>query len=441
MIRVYTIAAAAALFLALPFLIPYVVLCAKRRRVIRHRLGLTRFTIRPRPGPPAAKTIWVHALSVGETLAAIPLVRALAARFPLRPIVFSVVTIGGYEMARQKLSNTAAAVFFSPYDLPPAVKRMAARIDPGLVVIIETDIWPNFLAEMQRRNVPVMLVNAKLSDRSFAGYRRVVAFSKCLFGMVTKICCQTREDGARFRRLGVEDDRIVVTGNIKFDQGETPPEPPEITHLRTALSSGARRPVWVAGSTHAGEEDILRQALAVVRKKHPDLLLIVAPRDPSRAAAVQRLFAAAGFAAVAMSALSAWNSARAVEVVVIDTLGILKQLYALADVALVGGSLLEIRGIGGHNPLEPAAFAKPVQFGPNMKNFRLIEKLLLASGGAVKVTDARSIAGSLDDLLIDRDRADRMGRQARAVFTANRGAVEKTLAAAAALVEPADPHR
>ncbi|MFZ0614418.1 MAG: glycosyltransferase N-terminal domain-containing protein, partial [Desulfobacterales bacterium] len=275
MIRVYTIAAAAALFLALPFLIPYVTLCGRRRRVILHRLGLTRFTFRPRPGPTADKPIWVHALSVGETLAAIPLVRALGSRFPLRPIVFSAATIGGYEMAWQKLSNTAAAVFFSPYDLPPAVKRMAARIDPGLVVIVETDIWPNFLAEMQRRNVPVMLVNAKLSDRSFAGYRRLAAFSKCLFGMVTKICCQTREDGVRYRRLGVEDDRIVVTGNIKFDQSDDPVETQALAPLRAALSSGARRPVWVAGSTHAGEEDIIRQAFAMVRKKHPDLLLIV----------------------------------------------------------------------------------------------------------------------------------------------------------------------
>ncbi|MFZ0612845.1 MAG: hypothetical protein WAM73_11450, partial [Desulfobacterales bacterium] len=159
---------------------------------------------------------------------------------------------------------------------------------------------------------------------------------------------------------------------------------------------------------------------------------------PSRAAAVQHLFAAAGFAAAAMSALSARDPAQTVAVVVIDTLGILKQLYALADVALVGGSLLEIRGIGGHNPLEPAAFAKPIQFGPNMKNFRQIEILLLAAGGAAQVTDARSIAESLGELLINRELAGRMGRNAHAVFTANQGAVEKTLAAATALIDPAD---
>ncbi len=441
MIRIYTIAGAAALFLALPFLLPYVVLFTRRRRVILRRLGLVLPAIRLRAGSPAAKPIWVHALSVGETLAALPLVRALAARFPLRPVVFSAATIGGYETARQKLADTAAAVFFSPYDLPPAVKRTAARIDPGLVVIIETDIWPHFLAEMQRRTVPVVLANAKLSDRSFAGYRRVAAFSRFLFGMVTTVCCQTREDRDRFRRLGVPGDRIVVTGNIKFDQSDDPVDTRALAPLRAVLDSGRRRPVWVAGSTHAGEEEIIRQAFAIAGNRHPDLLLIVAPRDPARAAAVQRLFAAAGFGAVALSELSVGHPAETIAVVVIDTLGVLKQLYALADVALVGGSLLEIRGIGGHNPLEPAAFAKPVQFGPNMKNFGQIEKLLLAGGGAVRVTDARSIAGSLDDLLIDRDRADRMGRQARAVFTANRGAVEKTLAAAAALIEPADPHR
>ena len=438
MIRVYNLAAAAALLLAFPFVFPYIVISAKRRRVILQRLALARPSIHFRSRPPAGKPIWVHALSVGEVFAGVPLVHALATRYARRPIVFSASTIGGYEMARQKLGDMVAAVFYFPYDLPLAVKRMAAWISPKIVIIVETDIWPNFLSEMQRREVPVILANAKLSNRSFAGYRRVAAFSTSLFAMLTKICCQTREDAARFKRLGVTDDRIEVTGNIKFDQSEDPPETKEIASLRTALNSEPLRPVWVAGSTHEGEEEIIRQAFTLVKKEHPDLLLIVAPRDPSRAGAVCRLFNSAGFGTVAMSALSGSTQMplRRIEVVVIDVLGILKNLYALADVALVGGSLLQIRGIGGHNPLEPAAFGKPVQFGPNMKNFKEIERLLLEAGGAVQVTDARSIGNSLRELLVNHELADRMGFNAHAVFKANKGAVKNTLKAAAALIDP-----
>ena len=313
---------------------------------------------------------------------------------------------------------------------------MAAWITPGVVIIVETDIWPNFLSEMQRRAVPVILANAKLSNRSFTGYRRVAAFSTSLFAMLTKICCQTREDAARFRRLGVTEDRIEITGNIKFDQDEDPPETKEIASLHAALNSEPLRPVWVAGSTHEGEEEFICQAFAMVKKEYPDLLLIVAPRDPSRAGAVCRLFDTAGFGTVAMSALSGSNPMRRIDVVVIDVLGILKTLYALADVALVGGSLLQIRGIGGHNPLEPAAFGKPVQFGPNMKNFKEIERLLLEAEGAVQVTDARSIANSLRELLMNHELANRMGRNAHAVFKANKGAVKNTLKAAATVIDP-----
>lgn len=436
MIRVYTIAAAAVLISVLPLALPYIILSVKRRRVILQRLGLVRPAVDFRSGQPAAKPIWVHALSVGEVLAAIPLARALAQRYADRPIVFSASTLSGHEMARQKLGDTVAAVFFFPYDLPLAVKRAAARIDPGLVVIVETDIWPYFLFEMQRREVAVVLANAKLSDRSFAGYRRVAAFSKALFGMLTRICCQTGEDAERFRRLGAPGDRIEVTGNIKFDQAEDPPETEATAFLQTVLKAEPQRPVWVVGSTHAGEEDIIRKAFSEIKKEHPNLVVILAPRDPARAAAVCRLFGNAGFGTIAVSALNGWNPQRRIDVVVIDSLGILKHLYALADIALVGGSLVDIRGIGGHNPLEPAAFAKAVLFGPHMKNFKEIARLLLDADGAVEVTDARSIANSLRELLMNRELANCMGRNAYAVFISNKGAVKNTVEAIAALLDP-----
>jgi 3-deoxy-D-manno-octulosonic-acid transferase len=385
------------------------------------------------PGRPAGKTIWVHALSVGEVIAAAPLVRSLADRPAGPPIVLSVSTAGGYQTARQKLEGTVAGIIFAPYDLPFIVQRVAAWINPGLAVIVETDVWPNCLCEMRRRNVPVILANAKLSDRSFAGYRRAARFAAYLFAMLTKILCQTREDAARFRQLGVPRDRIEIAGNIKFDQIDEGTLPDQVVSLRRILDAAPQRPVWVAGSTHPGEEDLIRMAFSKIRRTHADLLLIVAPRDPRRAGAVCRLFESAGFAAARLSGLSDRPFRRRAEVVVIDVLGILKHLYALADVALVGGSLLNIRGIGGHNPLEPAAFAKPVLFGPNMKNFKEIEGLLLDARGALRVSGAAALQATVDELLKNRELARRVGRNARGVIDANKGAVARTVAIITAL--------
>jgi 3-deoxy-D-manno-octulosonic-acid transferase len=428
MIWLYNILMAVLLVFGLPVVLPYLALSAKRRPILLRRLGIVRPRPIPHRGAESKKPIWIHALSVGEVLASVPLITALRLDDDDRSIVFSVSTRTGHDIAREKLGALVDAVFFFPFDLPFAVKRVAACIRPAMVIMIETDIWPNFLFDMKRRGVPVTLANAKLSRRSFSGYRRIAPFFREVFSCFTALCCQSVADADRFRRLGLPEDLLSVTGNIKFDQTEMPLPVSEVADLRNLLGIGRRQWVWIAGSTHEGEETVIQQAFGRIKKENPHLMLVVAPRNPERAGSVSRIFSAAGFDTVALSALGGRASQKQADVIVIDTLGLLKNLYALADVALVGGSLIRIRGIGGHNPLEPAAFAKPILFGPHMHNFREIAAMLTAAGGAIQVINAHTLGVTVNDLLADRDRAQHMGQNARRVFDTNKGAVARTMA-------------
>lgn len=429
MIWLYNTVLATLLLFGLPVLIPYMVLSSKRRPILLQRLGIVppRPTIYRKTKP--EKPIWVHALSVGEVLAAIPLLEALRHHFTDRPIVLSASTRTGHTIALEKLGSLVDGVFLFPYDLSFAINRVVACIHPSMVVMIETDIWPNFLFTMKRQGVPVMLANAKLSHRSFSGYRRLGNFAKKLFTCFSALCCQSRADAERFRQLGIPEDILSVTGNIKFDQDETPLTASEVTALRKSLGLSRQQSIWVAGSTHEGEEAVIQKAFVLLKKKNPDLMLVVAPRDPERSESVDRIFRAAGFNVDTLSDLVGGRVSQApADVIVIDTLGMLKRLYALADVALVGGSLIPIRGIGGHNPLEPAAFAKPILFGPHMHNFREIANMLTAAGGAIQVGDTNALDATVNDLLGDRHRARRIGQNAHEIFNANKGAVTKTMA-------------
>jgi 3-deoxy-D-manno-octulosonic-acid transferase len=414
------------LLICLPILIPYLALSTKRRPIILQRLGI----IRPSPKirQIAKKPIWVHALSVGEVMATVPLLKAMRNHYPDRPVVFSASTRSGQNVAQDKLQNLVDGIFFFPYDLSFSVKRIVSYIRPSLVIIVETDIWPNFLSEIKDRNVPIVLANAKLSNRSYVGYRRILTLSRQVISSFTAIGCQSHEDAERFRQLGIPDDIISVTGNIKFDQNVSPLPKNDLDILREFLSINRHQLVWIAGSTHDGEETIIRQAFAMLKKEFSDLVLVVAPRHPERASSVARIFNLAGFSSATLSERTKGNSQKTADVIIIDTLGMLKKLYALADVALVGGSLIHIRGIGGHNPLEPAAFAKPILFGPQMHNFSEIAKMLTKARGAIQVTDPGSIYAAVQDILKNHKRAQDMGRSARLVFDSNKGAVMKTMA-------------
>jgi len=370
------------------------------------------------------KRVWIHALSVGEVISAIPLVKGLTDYSDARNIVFSVSTKTGFDIAKKNLTDAVHAVFYFPYDLIFSVKHIVQRIDSAVVVIVETDIWPNFLFEMKKRQVPVILVNARLSKKSFIGYKRLGFFAKQVFLNFFHICTQSLEDAARFQELGVPNDRITITGNVKFDGTHQIRGSQETDRLRQFLHIQNARKVFLAGSTHPGEESMLLDAFAKIKNHEDDLLLIVVPRNPERAGSVSRMFDSAGFSVGLMKELNKISSGKRLDVIIIDTIGLLKKLYAIADITFIGGSLVNC---GGHNPLEPAAFSKPIIFGHDMSDFADISRMLLDAGGAVCVKDAKDLYNALVLLLENDKSASDMGRNALGVLTANKGAVEKTI--------------
>ena len=411
--------------MGLPLIIPLVLATDKRRKTVLHRLGLMplpKAISQNRSQKRDNRPIWIHALSVGEVLSAVPLIKELKSCFKHQDIVFSASTKTGFEIANNLLKGNVDSIFFFPYDLLVSVKHIAAKVEPAIVIIVESDIWPNFLFEMKRRNVPVILVNARLSKKSYFGYKRFLFFSKRLFLSFSKICVQSSEDANRFSLLGIPRGRITITGNIKFDQQYDFAGREELNKLRQSLLIKPSQKILLAGSTHYGEEAILLDAFSRLKKKYLDLILIIVPRNPDRARSVCRICKSAGLFAVTMSELEEKKPGQ--DVIVVDRIGILKMLYAIADMAFVGGSLVRC---GGHNPIEPAAFSKPIIFGPNMSDFADISDMLIRSGGAVVVQDAESIYRSLEMLITDSKSVESIGRSAFNVFCENKGAVEKTL--------------
>jgi 3-deoxy-D-manno-octulosonic-acid transferase len=428
---IYNIIVFIFLLIGLPILLPLALLSEKRRKTVWHRLGISQPETRaamPELDDSAPKPIWVHALSVGEVLSAEPLLWGLKKRFPNRPLFLTVSTQTGYEIAQKQFKALVAAIRFFPFDLPFSVKRVVRSIDPALVFIVETDIWPNFLAELQKRSIPVFLVNARLSERSLRGYKRLSFFFRPVFSVFARICVQSGLDAGRFARLGIAPDRIYLSGNIKFDRKRATLSPERLSMLRGKLAIYPNQPVIVAGSTHEGEEKILLKGVCRLKKQWPSLLIILAPRDPKRAMPVSRLAKSLGLENVTLSSIKKSQPPPPMDVIVVDEMGMLRDLYAIADIAFVGGSLVPC---SGHNPLEPAAYGKPILFGPDMRDFSSISRSLEMAGGAIRIQNAGSFCQTTNQLLSSAQELKTMGENALNLFQANGGAVEKTLAAAA----------
>lgn len=422
---IYNILVFLFILIGLPILLPLTYLSEKRRKTFWHRLGFTRPRERKGSGVrnnPHPKPIWVHALSVGEVLSAEPLLSSLKKKFPRHPLFLTVSTQTGYDMARQHLKAFPARIGYFPYDLPFCVKQAVRNNDPAMVLIVETDIWPNFMFELQKRSIPVFLVNARLSERSYRGYRRLAPFFRHVFSVFTRICVQSDLDARRFAGLGIPPDRIQLTGNIKFDRDRTSPPPGMLPFLRNRILRN--QPVIVAGSTHEGEEIILLTAMRRLKKRWPSLTMILAPRDPKRAISVSLLAGSMLLSTTTTTSIKKKPSNTPMDVVVVDEMGILRDLYALADISFVGGSLVPC---SGHNPLEPAACGKPILFGPDMRDFLTISRSLKTAGGAFRVRDADSFYQTVDRLLSAPETLREMGQSALSVFEASGGAVEKTL--------------
>ncbi len=424
MIIVYNLIWVLSICLLWPIFVPSVWTREKHRSSFFKRLYMESLS---RCDPDCTDTrnrIWIHALSVGEVLSAEPLVKAFSQKYGVRSLIFTASTQTGFEMAARVIEPYVGALRYFPYDTLFSVNRALDVIKPRQVVVVETDIWPNFLYRLNKRRIPVHLVNARLSDRSFNGYKRVGFLMRPLLSVFGCICAQTDSDRKRFRELGVPDARLVTVGNIKFDQAPVNFSIDDMKLLSQRFHLPVGAPVWVAGSTHEGEEEVLSDAYRrICASDGIPPVLIVAPRDPDRAADVCRIFNRSGCHAMTMDQIE--RQQRASKVVVVDRIGILRKLYALADVAFVGGSLVKA---GGHNPLEPASVAKPILFGPYTDDFRWICQALETAGGAIRVFNAGQLAEKVNELIINREKNRRVGRLGYEVFAENRGAVERTTA-------------
>jgi len=368
--------------------------------------------------------IWVHAVSVGETIAAAPLVRALLRRNPDIPILMTAMTATGSARAKA-LFGDKVLYAFSPYDTPGAVRRFVDRVQPRALVIMETELWPNMIALSYRRNVPIFLINARLSERSAKKYKRVASSVKPLLQSIRWIAAQAAEDASRFLDIGAEPSSVSVTGSIKFDVEISDQTRVQACALREKL--GADRPVWIAASTHEGEDREVLEAHRVILARHPSAQLVIVPRHPERFAAVAALVTSVGLTLERRSAqLRAPEDAPVpdCQVYLGDTMGELLMLYGVSDVAFVGGSLIER---GGHNPLEPAAWGLPVLSGPHIFNFQTIYSQLTTGGGFCMTPSAQSLAERVSELFADRETAVRTGQNALAVVNANRGALERVV--------------
>ncbi|ECC5566008.1 3-deoxy-D-manno-octulosonic acid transferase [Salmonella enterica subsp. enterica serovar Berta] len=363
--------------------------------------------------------IMLHSVSVGETLAAIPLVRALRHRYPDLPITVTTMTPTGSERVQSAFGNDVQHVYL-PYDLPDALNRFLNKIDPKLVLIMETELWPNLIAALHKRHIPLVIANARLSARSAAGYAKLGKFVRTLLRRITLIAAQNEEDGEHFVALGAKNNQVTVTGSLKFDISVTPQLAAKAVTLRSQWAP--HRPVWIATSTHDGEESIVIAAHQALLHQFPNLLLILVPRHPERFPDAINLVRQAGLSYITRS--SGEVPSASTQVVVGDTMGELMLLYGIADLAFVGGSLVER---GGHNPLEAAAHAIPVLMGPHTFNFKDICARLEQASGLITITDAATLAKEVSSLLTDADYRNFYGRHAVEVLYQNQGALQRLL--------------
>jgi 3-deoxy-D-manno-octulosonic-acid transferase len=390
----------------------------------RERLGFPPFQQREQ------QAIWVHAVSVGETLAVAGLVGEIQQSFPERKIFLSHVTPAGRAAGENRLPAVAGR-FYLPLDWRWAVKAALDRIRPALLVIVETELWPNLLRAAHDSGARIILVNARLSTRSFRRYRLARPFMRRVLSDVDRICAQTLADAERFRALGARSDAVVLTGNLKFDF--QPPASGEVGELARlilkALTRARRGPVLVAASTMPGEEPAILQAWAQIKARHPAALLVLAPRHPARFDEVARILTAAHLSFLRRTSLEIREEALAgqlyaPEVLLLDTIGELGGIFELADAVFVGGSLVPT---GGHNLLEPAYWSKPIVFGPHMENFKNIAQLFLDARAALQVRDADELARATLKLLDDEAARRQMGERARQVLGREAGATRRVL--------------
>ncbi|MFA5701830.1 MAG: 3-deoxy-D-manno-octulosonic acid transferase [Desulfuromonas sp.] len=412
------------LLLSMVFLLPWYVIrgCVrgKGRQGLRERLGF----LSPRVLAilKGRQVIWIHAVSVGETRAAVPLIKKLRLTYPDAVLLLSNVTETGREIA-ESIPEIDVCIYF-PIDFSAAARHVVRKVNPALVLIVETEIWPQFVRMCHERAIPVVLVNGRISDRSFPRYRLVDRLLKPVLAQITFFCMQSELDACRIALLGANAENICVSGNIKFDQSGTPAEDLDSKHLRAQFGIASEAKVWVAGSTHQGEDEIIVRVYQRLLQSFPDLILILVPRHPHRSRQVGELLSKAGVTWYLRSD-NTFPPLPGGSVLLVDTLGEMLSFYTVADVVFVGGSLVPV---GGHNILEASMVEKPVMFGPWMQNFKDIAKYISTAQGFGEVHDEGELHQLLTELLHDQDMGRSAGARGAAVLQQHAGATRKTIA-------------
>jgi len=425
---IYNLLLALILVLGLP-LLPLLFLLGRRfREGFLQRMGF--YPAAVRRSLSGHRPIWIHAVSVGEVLSAGRLAQRLKESFPKRKILLSTTTATGKKISRQAVTQADGIIFF-PLDHPWIVRRALSAFDPSVIIFLETEIWPNFLRASRRRGIPALLISGRLSPRAFRQYRLFRRFFSQVVRQFTAVGMQSQENAERMIRLGVPPQKVWVTGSLKHATGEGKGvQDRETAETVIDLRGGGNRQVLVAGSTHQGEEEILLDVFQFLKSRFPNLLMVLAPRHPQRFYEVERLLQKRS---VRYERKSLMNGQDLPDVIFLDTLGELPTLYAVADVAFVGGSLVDA---GGHNLIEPARLRKPILFGPYMTNFADLAEEMKRAGGGVEVKGKEDLTRAISALLADRAKAERMGELAYGVVEGDRGVIERSLNLISRYLEP-----
>jgi 3-deoxy-D-manno-octulosonic-acid transferase len=372
------------------------------------------------------RPIWIHAVSVGEALAARELIDSLHKAYPDKRLVITTVTSTGNKIVKS-FARENDFVTYLPLDFSFITARVIEKIDPSLVIIVETELWPNLISDLSKKGIPVLLVNGRVSDRSFRGYQRIRLLLKPVLDKINLFCVQSGRDAERLMQLGVSEEKIRITGNMKFDIKDAAASSqtgvPD-SGLKQSLGVAPEEKILVAGSTHSGEEEIILNVYKNLLHRFGGLKLLLAPRHPERANDVERLVVKHGFQPLRISRLSTANTAVSKTVFILDTIGQLQSFYRIADIVFVGGSLVKK---GGHNILEPAFFAKPIISGSYMFNFRDIAELFVANDACILVNNSRELESAAVNLLDNPSRREELGRKTKNLISQNQGATLKNL--------------
>lgn len=377
--------------------------------------------------------IWLHAASVGEIVATSPMVKEIKKEMPDSVVVISVVTASGYDMAKRIIPEADGVIFF-PLDLPWLSCYVVKKIAPQAFLLVETELWPNFLKASRKAGIPVMMVNGRIGDKSFGNYRYLGSVLQDMLQTVVKFCMQSSIDAQYIIKLGADPQRVMVTGNTKYDQTYTDVSEDEQKLLISQYGFAGQGPIIIAGSTHKGEEESLFTSFGKIRNRFPQACLVIAPRDIQRADELVSMAAASGHRAVKRSKLEKEN-AGGHNTIILDTIGELGRVYSIADVVFVGGSLIPQ---GGHNILEPAAHGKPIVVGPHMFNFKDIYALLSDREACITAKDPALLTDKLLAVLDNKELSETMSKNARAIIEENRGAAHKNTLQLKQLLEKAN---